>query len=229
MFRQITVIYRVQRLRGSAVADVRTLSDPGECGPFDACGLNGVITITPGSVRGGSFTLFAAASAARRERDLLAAVGLSANGNPAGIGVFGGGGAAVRGTITADLNQGVACRDQARLAAVAAQLRSRAAGLLVSLSPQSSRAVDPLRTRCPGPNLGQHAFTSSTLRRGALRGRLLTVALHGNSFGDGPYRVRTRSTLILTLRRVRVRVLTYRVPSPPVAAGAAAQSSRLPS
>jgi hypothetical protein len=214
-FRQITVTYRLERLRGSAVADVRALSDPGECGPFDACGLSGAITIAPGPARGGFFSLFAGASAARPERDLLAAVGLGANGNPAGIGVFGGGIQRVRGTVTAALDEGAACRDQAGLSAVAVQLGSRAGSLLVSLSPQSSRAVDPLRTRCPGPELGQHELASATLSRGALHGQVVTVALDGNAFGDGPYRVRTRSTLILTLRRVRVRTATYRVPSPP--------------
>jgi hypothetical protein len=68
------------------VADVRALSDPGECGPFDACGLGGGITVAPGAARGGSVSLFASASATRPGRDLLAAVGLSAHGNPAGIG-----------------------------------------------------------------------------------------------------------------------------------------------
>jgi hypothetical protein len=79
----------------------------------------------------------------------------------------------------------------------------------------STSGTDPLRTRCPGPELGQHALTSATLPRGALRRQAVTVALKGNAFGDGPYRVRTRSTMTLTLRRVRVRTLTYRIPSPP--------------
>jgi acetoacetate decarboxylase len=37
-----------------------------------------------------------------------------------------------------------------------------------------------------------------------LRHRSFTVTLHGNAFGDGPYRVTTRSTLNLTLRRTKV-------------------------
>ena len=63
--------------------------------------------------------------------------------------------------------------------------------------------------------MGQHALALATLTRSALRRRVLTVALRGNSFGDGPYRVRTRSTLLLTLRRVRVAVHIFRAPSPP--------------
>jgi hypothetical protein len=95
------------------------------------------------------------------------------------------------------------------------QLQSHAGRLLVSLSPLSGQAVDPLRTRCPGPELGEHALATATLPRSALRRRVLTMALDGNSFTDGPYRVRTRSTLVLTLRRVRVATETYRIPSPP--------------
>jgi hypothetical protein len=174
--RAITVSYRVERLRGSAVADVRTLTDPGQCGPFDACGLSGALTVAPASTHGGSVSLFAEASAARPRRDLLAAVGLSTHGNPARIGVAGGGAQSLHGTVAADLNQGGECRDQTRLSAASVQLQSHAGRLLISLSP---------------------------------------VALGGNAFGDGPYRVRTRSTMIITLRRVRVRTLTYRIPSPP--------------
>jgi hypothetical protein len=159
--------------------------------------------------------LFAGVSAARPRRDLLAAVGLSAHGNPAGIGVGGGGEQSVHGTVAADLRQDGECRDQTRVSAASVQLHSHAGRLLVSLSPVSTQAIDPLRTRCPGPELGQHMLTHATLARAALRRRVLTVVLHGDAFSDGPYRVRTRSTLVLTLRRVRVRTQTYRIPSPP--------------
>jgi hypothetical protein len=213
--RAITVSYRVERLRGSAVADVRTLTDPGQCGPFDACGLSGALTVAPASAHGGSVSLFAEASAARPRRDLLAAVGLSTHGNPARIGVAGSGEQSLHGTVAADLNQGGECRDQTRLSAASVQLQSHAGRLLISLSPVSTSGTDPLRTRCPGPELGQHALTSATLPRSALRRQVVTVALGGNAFGDGPYRVRTHSTMIITLRRVRVRTLTYRIPSPP--------------
>jgi hypothetical protein len=213
--RAITVTYRVERLRGTVVSDVRALTDPGECGPFDACGLSGTITMAPEVAPGGSVSLFASAFATRPRRDLLAAVGLSTHGNPARIGVGGGGEQSLRGTVAADLHQDGECRDQTRLSAASVQLQSHAGALLVVLSPVSTQGTDPLRTRCPGPELGQHALTSATLPRSALRGRVVTVALHGNAFGDGPYRVTTRSTLVLTLRRVRVRIQSYRIPTPP--------------
>jgi hypothetical protein len=80
----------------------------------------------------------------------------------------------------------------------------RAGRLEVSLSPGLSQAADPLRTRCPGPDLGQRQLTSASLPLSVLRHRSFTVTLHGNAFGDGPYRVTTRSTLNLTLRRTKV-------------------------
>lgn len=213
--RSVVVTYRVERLRGSAVADVRALADPGECGPFDACGLSGTITMAPGVARGGSVSLFASAFATRPRRDLLAAVGLGTHGNSAGIGVEGGGGTALHGTVAADLSQDGQCRDETRVSAASVQVRSHAGHVLISLSPQSTQATDPLRTRCPGPDLGEHALVGSTLTHSALHGRVVTVTLRGNSFSDGPYRVRTQSTLVLTLRRVRVAVHTFRAPSPP--------------
>jgi hypothetical protein len=214
-FTDVSVTYRVERLRGGAVATVRTLSDPGGCGPFDACGLSGTITMSSGVARGGSVSLSASGSATRPRRDLLAAVGLSTHGNPSGIGVTGAGEQSLYGTLAANLRQDGECRDQTRLSAAAVQLQSHAGRLLVTLSPVSTQAPDPLRTRCPGPELGQHALALATLPRSALRRRVVTVALHGNAFSDDPYRVRTRSTLMLTLRRVRVRTQTFRVPSPP--------------
>jgi hypothetical protein len=213
--RSIVVTYRVERLRGSAVADVRALADPGECGPFDACGLSGAITMAPGAARGGTVALFASASATRPQRDLLAAVGLGAHGNPAGIGVEGGGGTGLAGTVAADLSQDGECRDETRVSGALVQVQSHAGHVLISLSPQSTQSTDPLRTRCPGPDLGEHALVVSTLTHSALHGRVVTVALHGNSFSDGPYRIQTRSTMVLTLRRVRVDAHTFRAPSPP--------------
>jgi hypothetical protein len=115
----------------------------------------------------------------------------------------------------ADLAQGGVCRDVTRVSHTQLGLDVRRGRLRVSLSPAESQAADPLRTRCPGPDLGQHVLTSATLPRSALRRRTLTVSLHGNSFTDGPYTVRTRSTVMLTLRRVRVRTQVFRLPSAP--------------
>jgi hypothetical protein len=213
--RFVTVTYRVQRLRGSAVSEVGASRDAAQCGPLDACGLSGTIGFVPGAARGGSVYLTAQAPARRPLRDSLAAVGLGAGGNRGGIAVNGGGDAPVRGGVVADLAQGGVCRDVTRVSHTQLGLDVRRGRLRVSLSPAESQAADPLRTRCPGPDLGQHVLTSATLPRSALRRRTLTVSLHGNSFTDGPYTVRTRSTVMLTLRRVRVRTQVFRLPSAP--------------
>jgi hypothetical protein len=213
--RLVTVTYRVQRLTGSAVSEISASADAAQCGPLDACGLSGTIGFTPGAARGGSVYLTASAPARRPPRDSLAAVGLGAGGNPGGIAVGGGGDARVRGAVVADLAQGEVCRDLTRVSDTQLALDVHAGRLRVSLSPAQSQAADPLRTRCPGPELGQHVLTSTTLPRNALRRRTLTVSLHGNSFTDGPYRVTARSALVLTLRRLRVRTQIFRLPSAP--------------
>lgn len=199
------VTYRVTHVGGSAIAAVRASAVAAVCGPFDACGLQGVINVTPGITSGGSVYLTAIAPLRRPERDLLTALGVASNGNPAGIGVQGGGDTSLRGEITADLTQGTACRDQARLRQTGLGLRVRADRLQVSVSPAISQAADPLRTRCPGPELGSHQLTRASVALSVLRHPSFTVALRGGSFGDGPYRVTTRSTLTITLRRTAVK------------------------
>jgi hypothetical protein len=213
--RIVNVTYRVQRLRGTAVADVRASSDAAVCGPLDACGLSGTIDVTPGALRGGSVSLFASAPARRPRRDLLAAVGLGAGANRSGIAADGGGSAQLQGAIMADLTQTRQCRDTTSLSEAQVQLEARGDRVRISLSPAQSQAADTLRTRCPGPELGNHTLTSASVARSVLRHRTFTVTLRGGSFRDGPYAVRTRSTLVLTLRRVRVTTQTYRLPSSP--------------
>lgn len=198
------VNYRVTRVKGSAIASVRSSTVAAVCGPFDACGLNGVINLVPGTTSGGSVYLTATAPLRRPKRDLLAALGVS-GGNPSGIGVQGGGDASLRGEVTADLTQESACRDQVGLRQAGIELRQRAHRLETSVSPAPSQAAQPLRTRCPGPELGSHQLTSASVPLSALRRPSFTVSLHGGSFSDGPYRVTTRSTLTLTFRRAGVK------------------------
>jgi hypothetical protein len=142
---------------------------------------------------------------------VLAALGVSSAGNPSGIDVEGAGEAFVHGDVTADLTQGDACRDQTGLRQADIQLRRRADRLEISVSPAISHADDPLRTRCPGPELGSHQLTSASVPLSALRHPSFTVAVHGGSFSDGPYRVTTRSTLTLTLRRtgIKTQIVPY--------------------
>ncbi len=200
------VTYQVTHIGGSATASVRTSTLAAVCGPFDACGVQGTIGIVPGTAsRRSSVFLAATAPLSRPKRDLLAAVGAAESGNPSGIGVQGAGEAFMRGTVTADLTQAGRCHDQVTLLQAQIQLRRRANRLQVSVSPERSQAVDPLRTRCPGPELGSHRLTSGSVPLSALRHRSFSVDLRGGSFSDGPYEVTTQSTLALTLRRAAIR------------------------
>jgi hypothetical protein len=84
--------------------------------------------------------------------------------------------------------------------------------ITVSLTPDQSQATDALRTRCPGPDIGSHRFASGELPAAVLRRPSFSVALHGLPFSNGPYRVTTRSTLRLSLRRGATRVQVLRLP-----------------
>jgi hypothetical protein len=203
--RHVEVTYRVARVGGSAVATVRSSPVAAVCGPFDACGLHGTIDVAPGTTSGGTAFLGAGARLRRPKRDLLAALGLSSRGNPAGIGVSGDGFALVRGTVSADVTQPQdACRDQVGLREFVLVVHRHTNRLVVSLAPGVSQASDPLRTRCPGPDLVGPRFTSASLPLSTLRHPSFTAKLNGDSFSNGPYRVTTRSTLTVTLHRTKV-------------------------
>ena len=202
--RVATVNYRITHIDGAAEATVRASPLSAVCGPFDACGLQGTLDLTPGATSTGSADLIATAPLRRPKRDLLAALGVGRGGNPSGIRVEGGGLASGHGVIAADLTQpGTSCRDQASLDQVTLELRKRADRLTVSLSPGAS-AAGPLRTRCPGPALGSHQLTSASLPLTVLRRPAFTANFGGVSFSNGPYRVSTRSSLTVTLHRTTV-------------------------
>ncbi len=203
--RLVEVAYRVTHLGGSAVAAVSSAPVAAVCGPFDACGLGGSIDVAPETAQHSSINLTATAPLRRPERDLLTALGVGRGGDPSGIAVVGAGLVTVHGVVAADLTQGGgACRDRAALRQLEVVLAVRAHRLRLAISPIGSQAGDPLRTRCPGPDLGSHPLTSASLPLSVLRHRSFTATLRGGSFSDGPYRVTTQSTLTVTLRRARV-------------------------
>jgi hypothetical protein len=206
-----TVRYRITHLSGMATATVRTSAAADVCGPLDACGLQGTISIAPRAASHGSVFLTASAPERRPRRDLLTALGLQTGGDTAGIFV-GGAGGTTGGAVAADLTQdGSACTDQVALQQTAIVLRKHAGRLIASVSPERSQAADPLRSRCPGPALGRHPLTSASLPLNILRRSRFTVSLHGDSFTDGPYRVMSRSTLTVGLQRrgVKTQILPF--------------------
>jgi hypothetical protein len=197
-----TVRYRVTHLDGDVTATVRATGAAAACGPIDACGLEGTLSITPRAGSRGSVFLSATAPERRPERDLLTALGLESGGNTFGISVGGAGDAAMGGAVTADLTQDAsACTDQVTLQQTEILLRKHADRLMISVSPLPSQTADPLRTRCPGPALGNHPLTSASLPLSVLQRPGFTVNLHGDSFHNGPYDVTARSTLTVSLQR----------------------------
>jgi hypothetical protein len=196
-----TVRYRITHLSGKATTTVRASGTAAVCGPFDACGLQGTISVTPRAASDDSVFLGASAPERRSRRDLLTALGLQRGGDPAGVFVHGVG-ETTGGAVTADLAQdGNACSNQLALQQTEIVLRKHADRLIVSVSPERSQPADPLRTRCPGPALGRRPLTSASLPLNILRPSRFTVSLNGDSFHDGPYRVTSRSTLTIGLQR----------------------------
>jgi hypothetical protein len=206
----VTVEYRVAALTGDAVATVQSSATPAACGPFDACGLGGAITVLPGSVAHGSVFLTAESShdTARQLRATLRGAGERAGG------LSGAGLASVKGSVRADLTQdGATCSDAVALRRFSIRIVRAGPHLAVSLAPAQSQAADPLRTRCPGPDLGSHRFSSGELPASVLSRPAFSVTLHGRPFRDGSYRVTTRSALRLTLRRGATHVHAIRLPA----------------
>jgi hypothetical protein len=107
--------------------------------------------------------------------------------------------------VSADLTQqDDACRDQVGLSDFALVLNKHGKRMVMSFSPVLSQADDPLRTRCPGPDLIRPQFTKASLPLSALRHPTFTVTFHGSAFSNGPYQVTTRSSLTITLHRTTV-------------------------
>ncbi|MGH2910477.1 MAG: hypothetical protein ACRDK8_14440 [Solirubrobacteraceae bacterium] len=205
-----TVGYRITRLSGSAVSTVQSSAMPAVCGPFDACGLGGTITVIPGALARGSVFLSTAGLGSRApDRELRAQL---RGAGPASTRLLGAGQAGVRGTVQAALTQGGgACSDSVALHQFTLRLARVGHWLTVSLAPSVSQAADPLRTRCPGPDLGTQRFAAASVPAAVLGRPAFTVRLSGRAFSAGPYRVTTRSTLALTLRRGATHVRVIRI------------------
>jgi hypothetical protein len=207
-FRSASVQYRIARLTGDAVVSVMSATTPAACGPFDACGLGGTLTVSPGTSAGGSTLLTA-------ENTKLSVGALRAElrgAGPPAARLIGYGSADVHGTVQADLTQsGNTCSDSVAVRRFTVRLARRGHWLGVSLAPLESQAADPLRTRCPGPDLGSGILAATRLPATVLGRPAFTAILHGVPFTDGPYRATTDSTFALTLRRGSTHVHVIRI------------------
>jgi hypothetical protein len=209
--RRLEVEYAIERVSGQVVTDIRGLEDPDLCGPLDACGLMGSVTVAP-RASGGAALLEATASTRVSLRDLRRAVGL-APGPPRahGVRVFGAGGWDDDGGVaTASLARGGAldCRDTEPLRG-GGVLTMRFSGRRVRAG-YNGPSTDPLRTRCPGPAVadvaGTQPLATATVPLSAFRSPRVTLRLTtGRSFSSDGYSGTMTPDVTVVLRRVRAR------------------------
>lgn len=206
--RMLTAEYRVERVSGSVVASVRGSDHPDACGPLDACGIAGSVTVNP-TASAGLATIRAIGSARRSAGELRRALGLSRGPRPRGVQRFGD----VfwerdRGRVASDLTRdgAPACSDSVPIVGGGSiNLAFSGRRLRAEYGPEGT---DPMRTRCPGPG-GLEApsdFATGSFPIGILRHRRITLHLtRGGRYSSGGYSGRTSPDVTVVLRRTRVR------------------------
>jgi hypothetical protein len=220
--RALEATYRVERVSGRIVTGVRGLGDPDLCGPLDACGVLGSVTVAP-ATSSGSATLTATGSTRRTRVELRRALGLAAGRRPRGVQRD----AYARwtrdhGAVSSELTRdgAPACADSEPIAGGGFVFLQFSGGR-VDASYEGGGLLggtNLLRTRCPGPASGD---LSDALARGSFplrvfRHRRVTLRLTaGTGYRGIGYRGRVRPDLTIVLRRTRVRdsVFTEEVPS----------------
>jgi hypothetical protein len=220
--RQLEVSYRIDRFSGQVVTTARGLDDPDLCGPLDSCGLMGTVSATPRVATGEGY-LIAVARIRHSKQELRRAVGLAPGGRPRGVETYG----VVywdqtAGHVASDLRRDGAdpCTDTQALSGPGAiELAMGKSTVHAHFgSDFTAPAIDPLRTRCPGPGIGDVAggrLAGGALPLTAFGRRVVTLRLtHGGPYAADGYRGATRADMTVVLRRVRIRahVQVIRVP-----------------
>lgn len=212
--RALDVTYRIESVSGQAIADVQGLADPDLCGPLDACGLLGTVTVAPAASSGVAF-LSATARLRTPPRDLSRALGLVPGGRPRGVRTYG---FAYwerdDGTVESRLTRdgATACRDSEPLlggGGIGLKLSGNSVRVIYGSS-EASQGPDPLHTRCPGPGIADvasdRALASGTVPLSAFRDRRVTLRLtRGGAWSGDGYSGATRSDVTVVLRRTRIR------------------------
>jgi hypothetical protein len=215
--RVVEVQYRVERVSGTIMTSVNGLPDPDQCGPLDACGLSGSLTISH-SASSGTGSLYAIASARHSRADLLRAFGLARGRRPRGIDRQG----SVewdgdRGTVSSELTRdgAPACADSVPLPPGGGSLELGFSGGRVRAAyvPGVFGGSDLLRTHCPGPGSADAAgpiASSASFPLSAFRDRRVTLRLRrGTPFAGVGYGGRTRPDVTVVLRRTRIHSYTF--------------------
>jgi hypothetical protein len=207
-FRTISVEYRLERITGSVPVEVD--AEPRGCAALDACGLAGTLMVKPGPARGEAYL---SAYGRLSEAALRRAVGLAPGPRPrkgfvSGYLVWNRG----RGTVAVALerNGEPACQDAIPLTDGSIELRVRGRRVTARLAGADPfGGTDLLRTRCPGPllgDLGRNArLAVGRIPRRALGRRRLTLHLdQGTRAVTTGYRLRSRPDLTVVLQREKV-------------------------
>lgn len=212
--RLLSSSFAVERVTGSVEVDVSGSPVQAACAPLDACGATGTMTFTPRAT-GGDVTLSTLGPTSRGRGALLAALGRRPGGAAPGIEVFGLGTWDDRGTAQASVRAAGAeapCTDSARLLGGA---------LLLDVGSTTVRAQ-----YLPAP-VGRLRCAGTTLPTEQLRAGLASGSVPLRAFGrervtlrlnrpvavttDG-YRLRTRPSLEVVLRRGALREDLLRIP-----------------
>ena len=146
----------------------------------------------------------------RPYRDFLAALGSSSRGDPHGIFVNGSGSWSDPGSVVSRLGpRAIRCVDTTHLIDSSFTLVLRGRQLRAAYQPVT-QAADPLRTRCPGPALGNHAAATGVVSVSATgHGNLAVKFGSARSFLDRGYSVRLSPHLSLSLIRTAIVSRTY--------------------
>ncbi len=211
--RVITLGYRVMRVSG-AVA-IKATGNPSTCEAFAACGLSAAMTVQPGFAAGHA-DLIAYAGNFISWRLLRRAVGLAPGHIPLDAQVYG----LATWTSNAGSVSAALTRNGTRVCDDSAPLHISAVEIMVQ--GQRARAVfggsdfafvtpgrDLLRTRCPGPVLGDldpsQALASVTFPVALLARPTLTLHLVDGATEAGPgFTWRSKPDLTIVLRRTRL-------------------------
>jgi hypothetical protein len=182
-----------------------TAENPATCARVDGCGSSGVIRLVP-RPRHGTFELATGGSSKHSYRYYLKRLGLlhGRAGKPAPLvaAAFLSGGGQVDGSF---IQAGNRCADTTSLTE-SSVLMVGVDGVLAGGYSPTTADYDPLRSRCPGPDLGGSGLAALGLIHLSVdRRRHFTLALRGPvSFTDHGYRVSIESTLVLRFARRRL-------------------------
>jgi hypothetical protein len=211
--RTVTAVYEIEQLSGSVATAFSGSDEQSLCEPLDVCGASGTVRLEP-RVSAGRATLVASGPARRTSgRELRAALGLRRGRRVAGISALGSAdwtrdaGSANESFTDRD---GSVCSDSVPLGAGYVTLTAGRRRVFASYGRAPGAGLDPFRTRCPGPAIGDaaqsRALATGNVPRSAFRKRRVVITLdRGRPFESEPYSGETHSGVTIVLRRVRVR------------------------